>query len=218
MVALILTLVWGIGVVGVSQLRQKSDDATRATATHATAEGTSDALATASAAASSAVYPAVPQLALPATTVSPPATAPPPGAERNASASSVAIATSSTAATVGGQACAENEGQYGAMKVCPGAGPVGSRVTITAIGCKYLWMVIFLGPGSYIGANGAGGTSVKVTPNTDGDFTVAITIPASYTTGGPVQRREPVLPGWYQIGSYPANVCSAPFRVTSGKN
>ena len=77
-------------------------------------------------------------------------------------------------------------------------------------------MLVFLGPGAYVGSDG-GGDEITIAPDAKGNFSVKYTIPATYSSGGFPHHTNPVLPGdSYEIGSYPADVCSVGFRVTAG--
>lgn len=109
-------------------------------------------------------------------------------------------------------ACSRNVSHDGSMTVCPGTGPVGTSVTVSGSGCKYIAALVFLGPGAYIGSQG-GGDEITIKPTQQGDFNVKYTIPPTYASGGGIHPTSGVVPGTYHFGSYPADICSVPFQV-----
>ena len=124
-------------------------------------------------------------------------------------------AVSSTTGNAGQPACSSRSGPYGTLTVCPGAAPVGARVTITGKGCHSTSTLVFLGPGAYLGSGG-GGNDIPMHSDSQGNFQLAYTIPSTYESGGTSSHPVSTIPGnGYEFGSYPGDLCSAPFTVTS---
>lgn len=135
------------------------------------------------------------------------------GAPVPTTTSTTAVAPSTTSSEQ--QLCSSRTGPYGTLTVCPGAGAVGARVTITGKGCRSVTTLVFLGPSAYLGSGG-GGDEIPVHPDGQGNFQVTYAIPSTYESGGTPSRPVSVVPGrGFEFGSYPGDLCSAPFTVTS---
>ena len=103
------------------------------------------------------------------------------------------------------------------LQACPGAGPIGTVVTLEGRGCSYpnTDPTIVFGPGSDeagVATGTFGGAQLPpIRADTSGAFRVEFTIPASLEphqgAGG-----GPTMPGRYQFGSKPA-FCLVPFTV-----
>ncbi len=88
-------------------------------------------------------------------------------------------------------------------------------VSISGKGCSGA-ALSFLGPLDYIGSGGGGALLPgRIHDNQAGQFRARFKVPPRYLTGGGLNVSLAVVTGGaYQFGSYPANECSVPFRVT----
>jgi hypothetical protein len=119
--------------------------------------------------------------------------------------------------------CTSRAGTYGAMKVCPGSGPVGTVVHIyssSLCGAASLngVTVEFLGPGTFIGLAGGGAEVPGPLKADGGGFVVTYRVPPTYIRGepnGPVATTSiSVTAGTgYSFATYPAGACDVPFIV-----
>jgi hypothetical protein len=111
--------------------------------------------------------------------------------------------------------CSTRTSLYGTLTVCPDAAPAGATVTVSGKGCRGAALA-FLGPLDYIGSGGGGALLPgRIHDNQAGGFEVRFEVPPSYLTGGSVDVPLAVVAdSQYSFGSYPANRCSVPFRVT----
>jgi len=105
--------------------------------------------------------------------------------------------------------------EVGEISVCPGAGPVGTRVRIEGRNCAdpgaYVQLVLVGNPGETDGTAGSY-SPPTVVPDATGRFALEFTVPAVLDTvhgegGGPTR------PGTYRIISKPL-YCGAKFSVT----
>lgn len=115
----------------------------------------------------------------------------------------------------------------GSITICPDAAPVGAVVHVTITGCAPTGpglpdvpaaSLSFLGPDSWLGANGGGGASVKFAPQTGREATATFTIPAAYTGGnenGPYPTLTTKPGSGYEFVTDPAGECHVRFTVLS---
>jgi photosystem II stability/assembly factor-like uncharacterized protein len=130
-------------------------------------------------------------------------------------------ATWAMARGAGPATCSQEAVQGGIFAVCPGSGPVGTRVTVSSdTNCGVPGdgepSLEFLGPEAYIGSGG-GGENVAISRAGVG-FTASFVIPSAYYGGeqtGHGMQTLAVSPGdGYSFATYPAGECRAPFTVT----
>ena len=120
--------------------------------------------------------------------------------------------------------CAQHTGRYGTLRVCPGAGTVGSVIKVSAntdCGAKrgidpphaLGLRLVFLGPKAYVGSGG-GGVGVPYKLQGRG-FRATFRIPSTYTVASNEKIHQvPVTPGHgYEFATYPAAGCEVPFTV-----
>jgi hypothetical protein len=116
--------------------------------------------------------------------------------------------------------CATGTSSYGSMTVCPGAGPVGTVVSVSGTGCQSYssgfrdFPVVFLGPSAYLGSSG-GGVDISLPVTSTGKFYGTFQIPSSYPSGGNSNQELPTNPGTEYGFSTLTRSCYVRFSVTN---